>query len=88
MNSNNLKMSGKCPSGYKCVSGANIFGVNHLYSANTNHYLCREGYYCDNTLTNVETQCVAGKYMPRVGAEAETDCLTCIPGYECSAAGI
>lgn len=23
---NSLKVTGKCPSGYKCVSGANIFG--------------------------------------------------------------
>jgi hypothetical protein len=48
-------VSGKCPSGFKCASGANIFGPNHLYATNSNHYLCREGYYCDNTLANVET---------------------------------
>ena len=78
------KTTGLCPSGYKCISGANIRGMNLDYATNPTAYLCREGYFCDNANTgNVEQMCVAGKYMPRQGAEAETDCLLCKPGFEC-----
>jgi hypothetical protein len=83
----NYKVAGLCPSGYKCISGANIFGPNHLYAENSNHYLCREGYYCDNSESGVEIQCAVGTYMPRVGAEASSDCLSCKPGYECENLG-
>lgn len=79
-----IKTSGVCPSGYKCVSGATIFGMNLDYSTNPTAYMCREGYYCDNSLTNVETECPTGQYMPRTGAESSSDCLECKPGFECS----
>lgn len=46
--------AGLCPSGYKCSSGANIEFPNHYYADNNNHYLCREGYYCDNTNSTIE----------------------------------
>lgn len=82
------KTTGLCPSGYKCISGANIRGSNLDFATNPTAYLCRDGYFCDNTNTgNVEQQCAIGKYMPRIGAEAETDCLLCKPGYECKVAG-
>lgn len=61
--------------------------MNLDYASNPDAYMCREGYYCDNTLANVETMCPSGQYMPRTGAESSADCLECKPGYECSAAG-
>jgi len=45
-----LKISGKCPSGYKCRSGASTTGMNVKYSKSPGAYMCREGYYCDNSL--------------------------------------
>lgn len=50
-----LLTTGLCLSGYKCVSGANIRGMNLLFAASPTSYLCREGYFCDNANTgNVE----------------------------------
>ena len=46
-------------------------------------HLCREGNYCDNSLVQVENNCVEGKYMPRLGAETEADCVSCPGGYMC-----
>jgi hypothetical protein len=87
----NMKTTGLCPSGFKCVQGANIIGPNFHYSDNTNHYMCREGYYCDNANyaagTAVEVQCATGTYMPYEGAEVVGDCISCKAGYECANAG-
>lgn len=84
-----IKTTGLCPSGYKCVSGATIFGMNLYYSSHPTSYLCREGKYCDNANTgNVEQDCAAGTYMPYAGAEAVGDCLTCKPGYQCTSTAV
>lgn len=91
----NMKTTGLCPSGFKCVSGANIIGPNFHFADNPNHYMCREGYYCDNTNypnSAVEVQCPStangsGTYMPYEGAEVVGDCIPCKAGYECGSSG-
>ena len=80
----------KCDSGFKCITGAAHAKPNLLPEAGTatqwssaDYHLCREGNYCDNTKTDVENNCPNGTYMPRLGAEAETDCVDCPGGYMC-----
>ena len=64
-----------CPAGYYCGQ------------ATVNPTICPQGSYCPVN-SSVPTSCPQGRFGATVGAQASTDCQSCLPGTYCSQLGL
>ena len=67
-----------------CEAG---FYCNTVANDGTARVVCPAGHYCQADSQSPE-KCPVGEFSYKLGLTAETECLSCLPGYYCPTSGI
>mmetsp|Transcript_50620 Transcript_50620/g.69366 ORF Transcript_50620/g.69366 Transcript_50620/m.69366 type:complete len:261 (+) Transcript_50620:152-934(+) len=80
-------VNNECDARFYCSAGATIPRPGWDQNSVSYGGLCEEGTYCDaNSVSG--TSCIAGKYLPYVGAKVDGECMDCKRGSYCETQGL